>query len=747
MEAENAQMGLRSDTLFWMPDTATAGYAGAGYACTYNNTTSTWANGAELAWTVQIHTPGSYCMAIRRVAPDPTSDAPLVGVDGTQGTTFISGQVTQWTWKRDTTYSLGNLSVGRHVILIRRGEDGLQIDRVVIADSLSKLPQENTDIGPAESEHGGPSVTWATAPYAMGSSSVFMMADVASGLASPVEYYFECVTQSHNSGWIAARTWTDTGLNSNTLYEYRVKARCGSIQTGWSAKQPVRTLAAPGDVPEGAAQSVSGEMGNDLGLTVDPHTGAARYSIPIIVPPGRQGSEPKLALQYGGVATSWCGVGWSIGMGAISRDTRRGSPVARGASGQFINEYDDSKGFVASFGNVNTRLVLIADHGTYREYRAETDQAFLKFVYTPSFHFPKWVATDTNGNKFYFGLVSAEDSNMAGAEIKHNSFSQAYGKGTYAWALGKIQDINGNITCAYYSSDQGQTHLDEVRYNGHTASIATTSSVKFELEDANRPDKSWSYATGFLTEMRRRLSDIVVRVHVSGPGTGTWVQARRYHLGYQQSPSTGRSLLSSVTLFGADDVSHLPAVQFTYTEKPMTFDSPIDWGPVKDPSQGNTDLYWNSPSAFVEDARGNVYYQVELFDINGDGLPDRVMRRKTGGSSTSDNTFRVQFNTGSGFTPDLYDWGPTDMLGSADQWTNGTSAKSVVAWSLGTPRLLTTTWIDMDGDGLPDRLMHRNTNPRTGTGYSSYSPDDSSNYLLFQKNTGSGFKRSTPGAS
>ena len=62
---------------------------------------------------------------------------------------------------------------------------------------------------------------------------------------NPVEYYFEAVTEGgHDSGWLEDPNYTDTGLDPNTEYGYRVKARDLSVninETEWSAISYVTT--------------------------------------------------------------------------------------------------------------------------------------------------------------------------------------------------------------------------------------------------------------------------------------------------------------------------------------------------------------------------------------------------------------------------------------------------------------------------------------------------------------------------
>lgn len=68
-------------------------------------------------------------------------------------------------------------------------------------------------------------MTFATAPYATGSTTISMTATTASD-TSGVEYYFECTAGGGNdSGWQDSMTYEDSGLLPDTLYTYRVKAR------------------------------------------------------------------------------------------------------------------------------------------------------------------------------------------------------------------------------------------------------------------------------------------------------------------------------------------------------------------------------------------------------------------------------------------------------------------------------------------------------------------------------------------
>lgn len=532
---------------------------------------------------------------------------------------------------------------------------------------------------------------WSIAPYATDSSTITMTALEASDPNGGVQYYFEEIDNpSINSGWlpIGTRTWEATGLTENTVYRFHVKAKnaLGNI-TEWSLSLPTITLPSTGSIPKGSVDPVSGEMGNDLTLSVDTFTGSANYSIPIELPPGRQGSEPRIALTYNSDGKNgWCGMGWSLGMGGIARDTNKGVPVAQETNGQFIKQYDDDKGFVL-LGSGNSRLVLIEEYPSgEREYRAQVDKNFNKYIYNASSN--TWTVYDKGGTEYLFGQLQAE-SQTAGALMVHPQFdSTTPGDNTFAWHLGRIQDARGNLTYIYYTSDANQIYLDEVRYNGHTEGLLTSSSVKFVLVDADvngipddRADKSFSYATGYRIETNKLLGD--VKVEVNGN------KVRRYHLNYKQSESTLRSLLSSVVMYGVDDVNSLPPVTFDYTTKPFSFDDISDWGRL---GYGDNIIY----KRILDDNPGTDYLRTShaLVDNSGDGIPDLLRT-----PYVVDHYSDVECCYGSYDPNEAFRYENKYDLGSF-----GLDASTVVSDTTGVRSETKITYCDLNGDLLLDRV-------------------------------------------
>jgi hypothetical protein len=87
-------------------------------------------------------------------------------------------------------------------------------------------------------------MTFAVAPTAVDTTTVGMVATTADDPSGPVEYFFENITNTDNSGWITDPSWSNTGLTNGVSYDFRVKARDSfENETGWSTP----ASAAPGN--------------------------------------------------------------------------------------------------------------------------------------------------------------------------------------------------------------------------------------------------------------------------------------------------------------------------------------------------------------------------------------------------------------------------------------------------------------------------------------------------------------------
>jgi len=417
-----------------------------------------------------------------------------------------------------------------------------------------------------------------------------------------------------------------------------------------------------------------------LNFQPDLFTGRFTYSVPVEVPPGRQNSQPKLALNYNSsVGNGLCGVGWQFEIGKIERETRYGVPALWTTNTTPI-QYDDGKSFAISMGAINGHLVRVSPKGqSPAEYRLSVDTSYLKFLYYNNSSNAYWNLVDKDGKQYYFGESSSN-------RIDNPHFSAGFGTNTFRWALDRIIDANGNSTYITYTNvpfvNGIHTNYElcplQISYNGNVnvPTLPASNTITFVL--TNRTDPTLSYISGMRMESRELLSQIVVRANGQN--------VRRYVLGYNNSPCTSRSLLASVTKYGADDTSTLPSVTFNYQIKQFGFGNIQSWGGLN--SQGNITADWNSISA--SDTNGLTF--VRLMDMDGDGLPDRIMRE----TNSSYSGFVVQRNTGTSFTGN-YTWGGITNQG-----------KTNLIWgsiAIFTNNCTIAELFDINGDGRPDRVM------------------------------------------
>ncbi|MBI5388209.1 MAG: glycohydrolase toxin TNT-related protein [Verrucomicrobia bacterium] len=482
-----------------------------------------------------------------------------------------------------------------------------------------------------------------------------------------------------------------TSMNRHTLSSLAL------ILSGW-------TLFAADPTPhnsggEASKQDRAPTPSGQLNFQTDLFTGRFGYTVPIQVAPGRNGGEPQIALRYSSAGeNTWCGQGWDLDLGYIQREIKKGVPV-RWTNGYPVKEYDESKGFVFSLGGQSAALVKTAGN----EYRAEIDSAFFRFnliTNSGGSLTNYWLVTDKSGHKYFFGAGS--NSRMANPKT---AWPSNEARGTFRWALSRVETVTGDTTAIIYTNLAGVLYPFILAYNGHTSGPTNSHFLRFQLED--RTDRRLSYASGYRVELTKRLA------HITNTVSGRLV--RRYQLAYTNSPSTLKSLLSSVTMFGTNNTSALPPVSFSYTVQPFQFQAQANWTNVL---IHNQDASYGLPFNY-QPQTGRLF--ADVVDMNGDGLPDRLLTATN--ASAPWTNFLVQPNTGAGFGPAIV-WGP---MPSQAQSNNA-------AWCMinsGFTRLL-----DINADGIPDRVMD------PAETYYPYQADKYSN-LVVELGTGQGFAPET----
>ena len=330
-------------------------------------------------------------------------------------------------------------------------------------------------------------------------------------------------------------------------------------------------------------------------------SGAATYSIPIAVPPGTAGMEPKLSLSFssqGGNGVA--GVGWSLG--GLSAITRCPQTILH--DGATRNVHLDANDRFCFDGQ---RLILTngASYGAIgAEYRTEIE-SFSRIISVGG----------TAGDPQSF-LVKTKAGQIIEFGNTADSRAEAQGKTIAAnWAVNKISDTVSNyITFTYFEDTaNGEHRITRIDYTGNTtANITPYNAVAFQYEA--RPDIDVGYVKGSKSQASQRLSRILTYEATN--------IVKDYSLNYESGATTGKSRLVGVTeCVGNGDC--LNPTTFTWQE-------------------GQAGLSTTAENTGIPDT--NALY-VRAIDVNGDGKTDIVY--PTGA------TWKVRLSQGIVFSPEI----------------------------------------------------------------------------------------------
>ncbi|MBU1224679.1 MAG: VCBS repeat-containing protein [Gammaproteobacteria bacterium] len=254
-------------------------------------------------------------------------------------------------------------------------------------------------------------------------------------------------------------------------------------------------------------------------------SGAFTYSIPIAVPPGVAGIEPKLSLAYNSQGgNGLLGMGWSLsGLSVIHRCPRT---VAQDGVLGGVN-YDANDRYCLD----GQRLVAV--NGSYganaTEYRTESESHSRIVSYGSQGSGPGWWKVWTKSGQII------EYGNTADSKIEAQGKTEVM-----LWALNKLTDTVSNYLTVTYTEDNpnGQYYPDRIDYTGNTnAGKAPQNSVRFVYE--TRSDIVPAYHAGSLSKVTVRLTN--VQSYAGG------TMSRDYRLAYELSPTTQRTRLVNLT--------------------------------------------------------------------------------------------------------------------------------------------------------------------------------------------------------
>jgi RHS repeat-associated protein len=358
----------------------------------------------------------------------------------------------------------------------------------------------------------------------------------------------------------------------------------------------------------------------------DLHTGTGNFTIPIALPPGRNGFQPQLNLVYStGNGNGAFGLGWSLSIPGVSRQTSKGIP-----------RYDDVKDTFVLSGAED--LVPVGQNVGSTRYQPRTEGLFAKITHRRDSKNNYWEVKSKDGLVSVYGTVRPDNAalNWQDSAVITDPSNQ---EKVFAWKLTQTQDPFGNRIEYEYLRNARNTgthqwdlpYLTEIRYvdYGDRAKPNFLVRVRFTYED--RPDPFSEYRAGFEMRTTQRCRRIDILMHEKPDNPETLV--RTYHFVYlddlsdrdrshtpldvflnrqpqtissKELPLNGVSLLSQVQVEGrdGDQSEFLSPLEFSYTQfKPQG----RDFFPVSGPDM--------PPGSLARP-------EYELADLFGNGLPD-----------------------------------------------------------------------------------------------------------------------------
>ncbi len=305
----------------------------------------------------------------------------------------------------------------------------------------------------------------------------------------------------------------------------------GALYTNANFTKTINTTLPVGTIPAAADVDLSG---------------AATYSIPIIVPPGTNGVQPSLSVVYNSLGGNGAlGQGWSLaGLSSITRVNRDlihdnlVNPIEANANDRFaldgvrLNLVTGSYGLSGSV--YGTEIESFASISCYTS--AVTNQIAFN-------------VTQKNGVVYEYGNTG-------------NSITSDNGVVPHIWRLNKIRYQDGNYIEYVYATDNNNPRISEINYTGNTsAGLAPYSKISFTY--VSRSDVNTVYI-GTIGITNNYFLD---KITITAEGLAGF-KSYRFYYGWDLV----NSYLTEVVEMGSDNTL-LNSTIFKYGDQPAIYTS------------------------------------------------------------------------------------------------------------------------------------------------------------------------------
>lgn len=425
----------------------------------------------------------------------------------------------------------------------------------------------------------------------------------------------------------------------------------------------------------------------DRDASVSTQTGALQYSYPIHVPPGRNHTQPELALTYSSQGPTYGGIaaGWSLSIPTITEDTTNGR-LWTTAFSVTIKKYESSM--------AGGRPLIPTDEplasNVQSTYRAQNDATFTRYqIMNAAAAGFQWRALNPDGTVLYFG-----DTDHIG---NCTSVSDSYAP------LTRVIDPFGNaIHYTYQQVADSGCRIKRITWGENTvAGTPAFASIDFNYDPAMPScagipiGSQVSYRTGTkIVTGASKLDSLVIKA--LGPNNSVDHQ-RVITLAYSASDAdcaaqhaAFRSLLSIQESAWGPDAPRvdLPAIGFTYGPSvgaPTRYYPPRVFADTIPPWSGDKrfNLGWGRMFRNSNGRPSEKWPTVEamMLDVDGDGLLDRVSNAPVmfaSGAASCRAVWQRNLGPGAGFSGGRYIPMPTlkwaTPLGSSDVYEGGSYA-------------------------------------------------------------------------